>query len=224
MLIPTNVDSTKCCRSPVLNLSELNHGPVPGSVNISVRTLGSFETVANASVVCTDKTNTLTWNVMSVVAGSLRTHAKCVHELQDTQARTNMNEDRNPRRSTYPKAPIQVVVAGARKLLVSSKSTRLERTRMRIGALAGVLIQRPPVIFVPSAVLHILLFHYIALAFQPLFNARLVYTTYKQNNVLESYRTICLNDQTEHYCLEQEFENIPQHDASESLVQRKECM
>ncbi|KEP46359.1 calcium-transporting ATPase, partial [Rhizoctonia solani 123E] len=38
-----------------------------------VRVLGSCETMANASVVCTDKTGTLTQNVMSVVAGSTET-------------------------------------------------------------------------------------------------------------------------------------------------------
>ncbi|KAI0303590.1 hypothetical protein B0F90DRAFT_1301070 [Multifurca ochricompacta] len=41
-----------------------------------VRVLGSCETMANASVVCTDKTGTLTQNEMTVVAGSIGVHAK----------------------------------------------------------------------------------------------------------------------------------------------------
>lgn len=54
-----------------------------------VRILGSCETMANASVVCTDKTGTLTQNVMSVVAGSIGIHAKFVRNLKDNKARTN---------------------------------------------------------------------------------------------------------------------------------------
>ena len=54
-----------------------------------VRILGSCETMANASIVCTDKTGTLTQNAMSVVAGSIGIHAKFVHNLKDNKARTN---------------------------------------------------------------------------------------------------------------------------------------
>ena len=39
--------------------------------NLLVRVLGSCETMANASVICTDKTSTLTQNVMTIVAGPL---------------------------------------------------------------------------------------------------------------------------------------------------------
>ncbi|KAE9401479.1 calcium-translocating P-type ATPase [Gymnopus androsaceus JB14] len=41
-----------------------------------VRVLGSCETMGNATVVCTDKTGTLTQNDMTVVAGSIGIHAK----------------------------------------------------------------------------------------------------------------------------------------------------
>jgi len=37
--------------------------------------------MANASVICTDKTGTLTQNEMSVVAGSIGIHAKFIHRL-----------------------------------------------------------------------------------------------------------------------------------------------
>ncbi|KAF8896568.1 calcium-transporting ATPase [Infundibulicybe gibba] len=57
-----------------------------------VRVLGSCETMANASVVCTDKTGTLTQNVMTVVAGSVGIHGKFVRQLEDNHARTNADD------------------------------------------------------------------------------------------------------------------------------------
>ncbi|KAJ6577147.1 Ca-transporting ATPase [Mycena capillaripes] len=57
-----------------------------------VRILGSCETMANASVVCTDKTGTLTQNVMTVVAGSVGIHAKFVRHLESNEARSNVDE------------------------------------------------------------------------------------------------------------------------------------
>ena len=61
--------------------------------NLLVRVLGSCETMANATVVCTDKTGTLTQNVMAVVAGSVGIHAKFVHKLEQNLARTNAEEE-----------------------------------------------------------------------------------------------------------------------------------
>ena len=49
--------------------------------NLLVRVLGSRETVANATVICTDKTGTLTQNEMSVIAGSIGIHAKFIMKL-----------------------------------------------------------------------------------------------------------------------------------------------
>ncbi|KAF9233447.1 hypothetical protein BU15DRAFT_19007, partial [Melanogaster broomeanus] len=37
--------------------------------NLLVRVLGSCKTMTNASVICTDKTGTLTENTMNIVAG-----------------------------------------------------------------------------------------------------------------------------------------------------------
>jgi Ca2+-transporting ATPase len=54
-----------------------------------VRVLGSCETMGNASVVCTDKTGTLTMNEMKIVAGSLGIHAKFVRGLAQHATRTN---------------------------------------------------------------------------------------------------------------------------------------
>ena len=48
--------------------------------------------MANASVICTDKTGTLTQNAMSVVAGSVGIHAKFVRSLDENAARSNAEE------------------------------------------------------------------------------------------------------------------------------------
>ena len=61
--------------------------------NLLVRVLGSCETMANASVICTDKTGTLTQNVMTVVAGSVGIHCKFVHRLEENKTRTNADEE-----------------------------------------------------------------------------------------------------------------------------------
>jgi Ca2+-transporting ATPase len=58
-----------------------------------VRVLGSCETMANANVVCTDKTGTLTQNEMTVVAGSIGVHGKFVRQLAENELRTNANEE-----------------------------------------------------------------------------------------------------------------------------------
>ncbi len=51
-------------------------------MNLLVRLLGACETMANASVVCTDKTGTLTQNEMSVVAGSIGVNFKFADRLE----------------------------------------------------------------------------------------------------------------------------------------------
>ena len=57
--------------------------------NPLVRTLGPRKTTVNASIVCTDKTGTLTQNVMRVVAGSIGIHTKSVCNLKENKARAN---------------------------------------------------------------------------------------------------------------------------------------
>lgn len=58
------------------------------SQNLLVRVLGSCETMGHATVICTDKTGTLTQNVMSVVAGSLGVHGKFVRNISDNKERS----------------------------------------------------------------------------------------------------------------------------------------
>jgi Ca2+-transporting ATPase len=62
------------------------------SDNLLVRVFGSCETMADASVVCTDKTGILTQNVMTVVAGSVGVHCKFVRGLKENPTRTNAND------------------------------------------------------------------------------------------------------------------------------------
>ena len=62
--------------------------------NLLVRVLGSCEVMANASVVCTDKTGTQ--NAMSVIAGSIGIHGKFVRNIQENKTRTNApDQDRH---------------------------------------------------------------------------------------------------------------------------------
>src|ERR1700755_2948787 len=61
-----------------------------------VRVLGSCETMANATVVCTDKTGTLTQNEMTVVAGSVGIHAKFVRKLDENRTRVEINSGAEP--------------------------------------------------------------------------------------------------------------------------------
>ncbi|TIB02081.1 hypothetical protein E3P94_01236 [Wallemia ichthyophaga] len=60
--------------------------------NLLVRLLASCETMANATAVCTDKTGTLTQNVMSVVAGTIGINAKFVIRLEENAARSNADQ------------------------------------------------------------------------------------------------------------------------------------
>jgi P-type Ca2+ transporter type 2C len=64
--------------------------------NLLVRVLGSCETMANASVICTDKTGTLTQNEMTVVAGSVGIHAKFVPRLNENPTRAGDEERSGP--------------------------------------------------------------------------------------------------------------------------------
>jgi len=60
--------------------------------NLLVRVLDSCEIMANATVVCTDKTGTLTQNVMTVVAGSAGVRAKFVNNLKENIGRADTKE------------------------------------------------------------------------------------------------------------------------------------
>lgn len=57
--------------------------------NLLVRVLASCETMGTATVVCTDKTGTLTTNRMTVVAGAIGVHLKFAKTLEENQSRIN---------------------------------------------------------------------------------------------------------------------------------------
>ncbi|CBQ73871.1 related to putative calcium P-type ATPase NCA-2 [Sporisorium reilianum SRZ2] len=63
------------------------------NMNLLVRLLGACETMANASVVCTDKTGTLTQNEMSVVAGSIGVNFKFADRLEANRKRVETEHD-----------------------------------------------------------------------------------------------------------------------------------
>ncbi|KAK0522645.1 plasma membrane calcium [Tilletia horrida] len=58
-------------------------------MNLLVRLLGSCETMANATVVCTDKTGTLTQNEMLVVAGAIGVDLQFADILDENRGRVN---------------------------------------------------------------------------------------------------------------------------------------
>lgn len=62
--------------------------------NLLVRLLSACETSANCSVICTDKTGTLTQNEMSVVAGSIGVHLKFAYNLEDNKGRVDTNQEK----------------------------------------------------------------------------------------------------------------------------------
>lgn len=66
--------------------------------NLLVRVLDSCEIMANATVVCTDKTGTLTQNVMTVVAGSVGVRAKFVKNLRENISRAETKDGSGERK------------------------------------------------------------------------------------------------------------------------------
>jgi Ca2+-transporting ATPase len=74
--------------------------------NLLVRVLASCETMANTTVVCTDKTGTLTQNKMSVVAGSVGVHLKFADRLAENKSRANANDDMDAEVEHPPESPV----------------------------------------------------------------------------------------------------------------------
>ncbi|KZO91541.1 calcium-translocating P-type ATPase [Calocera viscosa TUFC12733] len=108
--------------------------------NLLVRVLSSCETMANANVVCTDKTGTLTTNVMSVVAGSIGIRAKFVRRLEENKERAKVESERCERHKEDFAVDLQdlgkVVKGPLRRLLADSiniNTTAFEDTNHETG-------------------------------------------------------------------------------------------
>ncbi|KAH9025687.1 hypothetical protein EDB83DRAFT_2678872 [Lactarius deliciosus] len=91
--------------------------------NLLLRVLGSCETIANASVVCTDKTGTLTQNEMSVVAVSVGVHAKFVRSLEENSVWTGSESRSDPNAKDIGVDSANLVNDSVRKLLQFQIST-----------------------------------------------------------------------------------------------------
>ncbi|KZT57691.1 Ca-transporting ATPase [Calocera cornea HHB12733] len=113
--------------------------------NLLVRVLSSCETMANANVVCTDKTGTLTTNVMSVVAGSIGIRAKFVRRLEENKDRAKVESDRCERHKedfAVDLGDLSKVVKGPLRRLLSDSininTTAFEDTSPETGELEFV--------------------------------------------------------------------------------------
>ena len=77
-----------------------------------VRVLAACETMANATVICTDKTGTLTQNRMAVVAGSVGVHLKFADRLAENAQRTNANDDEDEDAASSMAPPVPFAILG----------------------------------------------------------------------------------------------------------------
>ena len=79
--------------------------------NLLARTPGLCETMANISVICTDKTGTLTQNEMSVVAGNIGVQAKFVRRLDENGKWAGNDDGSGPNtKDLVDLAPLNVVL------------------------------------------------------------------------------------------------------------------
>lgn len=79
--------------------------------NLLVRVLNSCETMANASVVCTDKTGTLTQNEMTVVAGTIGSNLVIVRDLAQNPQRASFDiaeDDEKPSTAHHDRLAVEL--------------------------------------------------------------------------------------------------------------------
>ncbi|KAH8978135.1 calcium-translocating P-type ATPase [Lactarius hatsudake] len=106
--------------------------------NLLVRALGSCETLANVSVICTEKTGILTQNEMTVIAISVGVHAKFVRRLEENRERMGsevLNEP-NPKDFDVDLANLNTVLSHPLKDLFNAaiNSTAFEDVDPESGA------------------------------------------------------------------------------------------
>ncbi|TKY84542.1 hypothetical protein EX895_006444 [Sporisorium graminicola] len=100
------------------------------NMNLLVRLLGACETMANASVVCTDKTGTLTQNEMSVVAGSIGVHFKFADRLEANRKRVETEHD------SASASPTRIVEQGELNRSISTPLQKLLNDSIAINSTA----------------------------------------------------------------------------------------
>ncbi|KAN0132462.1 hypothetical protein V8E53_009721 [Lactarius tabidus] len=106
--------------------------------NLLVGAVGSCEVMANATMICTDKTGTLTQNEMTVISGSVGVHAKFVRKLEENREWASSDDRSDPNtKDLVDLANLNAVLHPVKDLLnaaIAINSTAFEDVDPKSGA------------------------------------------------------------------------------------------